>query len=414
MPRGGLGGALQPGSTDETGSLTESMQESMLPDAGMASAPHDIESGAQVGNSAGELVREARLLTLSDITAPEAIYRRTSPQCAPCGLGRCGASIGAVLVPGLVGLTLIPFVFKHPYLPAPWAIADVAVFLILVALLLTAWLHTVFVDPGTTPFEWHQHISRSPASVREQYRLCPKTNTYRPPRSHFDSITRRVVLNMDHFCPWVCNTVGYFNRKFFILFLCYTVLTTAYAVVSTYFWHDLNLSAAQEENGMLAMSLVLNCTLCVTVTGFGAFHVKMAFTNETTIEPGRGFLAGRSQYNVGWRKNWESVMGENPWLWLLPVYGSGPSGDGVHWPIDEVAARQRLDEAERSQQILAVAQRTAERRESAALSVGPGTVGTSEDRTGAVDPFPLSANEDTRHLQEQPYGVVSPPSVPLD
>ncbi len=405
MPRVGLGGALQPASTDETGSLTDNMQESMLPDA-MASALDDLESGAQAGSArtAGE-VREAHMLTLSDITTPEPIYRRTSPQCAPCGLGRCGASIGAVLVPGLVGLTLIPFVFKHPYLPAPWAIVDVAVFLVLVALLLTAWLHTVFVDPGTTPLEWHQLIARSPASVQERYRLCPKTNMYRPPRSHFDSITRRVVLNMDHFCPWVCNTVGYFNRKFFILFLFYTVLTTAYAVVSTYFWHDLNLEAAKEENGMLAMSLVLNCTLCVTVTGFGAFHVKMAFTNETTIEPGRGCLAGRSQYNVGWRKNWESVMGENPWLWLLPVYGGGPSGDGVHWPIDEVAARQRLDEVQRSQQIMAAAQRAAERRDSAPLQP-PETVSTPVDQTAAVPP-----GMGTYHSQDQRYGVISAPSV---
>ena len=110
-------------------------------------------------------------------------------------------------------------------------------------------------------------------------------------------------------------------------------------------------------------------------------------------------------------------MGENPWLWLLPVYGSGPSGDGVHWPIDEVTARQRLNEAERSQQIMAVAQRAAERRESAALqaaSVRPGTVGTPEDRTAVADRFPSGTNVDAHHLQEQPHGVLSAPSVSLD
>lgn len=364
-------------STDETGPLTE-MHESMLP----ASAPPDIES-------AGADAYDASVaLTLSDVAAPEPIYRRTSPQCAPCGLGRCGASIGAVLVPGLVGFTLIPFVFKHPYLPAPWAIADVTVLLVLVTFLLTAWLHTVFVDPGTTPLEWHQQISQSSATVREQYRLCPKTNMYRPPRSHFDSVTRRVVLNMDHFCPWVCNTVGYFNRKFFVLFLFYTVLTTAYAVCSTYFWHDLDFEDPESENSTLFMSLVLNSTLCVTVTGFGAFHVKMVFTNETTIEPGRGFLAGRSKYNIGWRSNWESVMGENPWLWLIPVYGNGPSGDGVHWPIDETTARQELDERTRSGRLLVASRQAAQRRESAARQMPPvaaetEVTGVPDDRTEA-------------------------------
>ena len=157
---------------------------------------------------------------------PPTQFRRTSAQCSPCSPGRCVGGIGGALVPGLALITFIPFVVQNPDLPQAGAVVDVAIFLILLGCLLTAWLQTALVDPGTTPLEWHQAIARSNSEVRQRYQLCPKTQRYRPPRSHFDSVSRRVVLNMDHFCPWVANTVGYYNRKFFLLFLFYVVLAT--------------------------------------------------------------------------------------------------------------------------------------------------------------------------------------------
>ena len=60
--------------------------------------------------------------------------------------------------------------------------------------------------------------------------------------------------------------------------------------------------------------------------GFLAVHLKFVYYNQTTIE------SDDTDYDVGWRRNVESVFGANPWLWLLPVFGKGPVGDGVHWP----------------------------------------------------------------------------------
>ena len=36
----------------------------------------------------------------------------------------------------------------------------------------------------------------------------------------------------DHFCPWVINTVGFYNRKFFVLFLIYTLLSTSWVLLT--------------------------------------------------------------------------------------------------------------------------------------------------------------------------------------
>ena len=40
-----------------------------------------------------------------------------------------------------------------------------------------------------------------------------------------------------------------------------------------------------------------------------------------------------ADFDVGARRNRESVFGKDPRYWFLPVWGKGPDGDGVHWPI---------------------------------------------------------------------------------
>lgn len=27
------------------------------------------------------------------------------------------------------------------------------------------------------------------------------------------------IINMDHHCPWMCNCIGHYNKKYFLLFL---------------------------------------------------------------------------------------------------------------------------------------------------------------------------------------------------
>ena len=39
-----------------------------------------------------------------------------------------------------------------------------------------------------------------------EWGYCNETNQPKPPRSHYDHVTKQLILNLDHFCPWVFNS----------------------------------------------------------------------------------------------------------------------------------------------------------------------------------------------------------------
>eukprot|EP00756_Hemistasia_phaeocysticola_P046189 Hpha_TRINITY_DN19959_c0_g1::TRINITY_DN19959_c0_g1_i1::g.93487::m.93487/K20029/ZDHHC3_7_25; palmitoyltransferase ZDHHC3/7/25 len=82
------------------------------------------------------------------------------------------------------------------------------------------------VEPGVV------HPCAEPVVMEGQdsKRYCRQCSAFKPPRAHHDSVTGRCVVKMDHYCPWVNNTVGIRNHKMFILFIVYVFLISMMAL----------------------------------------------------------------------------------------------------------------------------------------------------------------------------------------
>ena len=186
---------------------------------------------------------EAELLSTTKAGLPAEVirgfYKAPAQRRAPCTSVRIASSLMTVIVFGLVYLTYYPYI--HHY--STGSFKDnicLLIFHVLLGLMLASYCQIVYTDPGTVPLRWQKAVERmseEAAGERKDfqlYRRCRGSKLFKPPRSHFDNVTRRLILNMDHFCPWTTNTIGYFNRKFFILFLVYTTLTCAWAALSLY------------------------------------------------------------------------------------------------------------------------------------------------------------------------------------
>jgi len=141
-----------------------------------------------------------------------------------------------------------------------------------------------------------------PAAIVQAISLprCAKCNEYKPDRAHHCSMCGTCVLKMDHHCPWVANCVGYYNHKYFVLFLFYTVvgsyiyvineIPTIYGIMMGKRGRNRDLAVdvwgqAVPETITL-LSGILTFSFALALTFFSSFHIWMVFKNTTTLEVG--------------------------------------------------------------------------------------------------------------------------------
>ncbi|KAL7552103.1 hypothetical protein ACHAWF_015315 [Thalassiosira exigua] len=183
-----------------------------------------------------------------------------------------------------------------------------------------------------------------------EWGYCRYSSQPKPPRSHYDHVTKALVLNMDHYCPWMFNCIGYFNYRYFFNFLWFVATGLLYGTAIC-FPAFMNTGGKEyidqvraspgfqgrpgrlsrdfvvrhsrsnpfiptpDERTLVAMAFMLCLCLCAAVLCLGGFHLYLVLSAQTTIEFHGNFAkrkkgGWKNPYSVGsWKRNWEMVYG---------------------------------------------------------------------------------------------------------
>ena len=146
---------------------------------------------------------------------------------------------------------------------------------------------------------------------------------------------------MDHFCPWMNNTVGFNNYQYFVLFLLYLTLGCAYVLSCLYFasiLHDSGGEVVVDRDASIGLmdytvSDMLTVVLVICISGFIGclflfiFHSYLILTNQTTLEfyinwdlrqeAKKMNIIYKNPFDQGYKKNIRRILTDIPWYQLL-------------------------------------------------------------------------------------------------
>ncbi|BGP56213.1 hypothetical protein JCM8202_002104 [Rhodotorula sphaerocarpa] len=219
-----------------------------------------------------------------------------------------------------------------------------------------------------------ERIPRSAPVLTEQYRYDPRERIVRPYRSHRCKHCAKVVLKMDHHCPWVGSCVGARNYKYFFNFLEWSTAYLFFVFLTLVIAQTLPLGTFTASrpypgvDGQQIAIIALSFFFLFFTSSLLIQHTDLVLKNMTTIEQiglarmlQRERAALSSEYgfwgfrpkretrrewdkrwgrpgregNLWWlgskRANWEMVFGQSKLGWFLPIPARPTMDDGLHY-----------------------------------------------------------------------------------
>jgi len=125
--------------------------------------------------------------------------------------------------------------------------------------------------------------------------VCKKCLGFKPERTHHCSVCNRCVLKMDHHCPWLSNCVGFYNYKYFILFLFYGSFYILFQFLTVFISFVIDFPFSDrlfddfiffpDHKKLWVIHIFLSFVLGVSVSIFCVTHVyQNLLGNATTLE----------------------------------------------------------------------------------------------------------------------------------